>query len=524
MADPRDADTIRDQLLSTAQGEFDAIGERIVTAPKSFLHTFASALSIDLEGAEFEAYAARQEAFPDSASEAGLLKHADFDGVTRLPDVAAQLRVQVTGTPSSLLTIPAGKTLTDAQGLVYNAQAGNVTTNGGGVAYATIDARDAGTEQNLQAGDVLTWQNGAPAGMASTVTVASDVVGVSPLLVVGSEEESLDALRARVVVFHRERPQAGNRAAWVASLEEVEGVGAAFVWPRSRDNPEGVLYGVPGTLVAMVLAVAPAADSYVQDDGGDLGYGLRPDTTRSPSTALRTRAVDYMEGRVDASGRGVPDALQRERHSASINDEDYVMMVPGLRTVDVVVSVVVDPGIAPWPWGVSAGPPAYRTITAATSTTVTVDNAFEITGNSKLAVFVGTSIVRGGWWLATVASVAGDVLTLSSELPVDDPSDLIGNLTRPDPGLWQDIRAIVLAYFDQMGPGDAPSTDPAYVRSARFPRPTDLGPDRIFTSRIIDGVQDLRGIAGVTDVGLSYTDAALPHELIVPGRIQIARG
>jgi hypothetical protein len=154
------------------------------------------------------------------------------------------------------------------------------------------------------------------------------------------------------------------------------------------------------------------------------------------------------------------------------------------------VSVVVDPAIAPWPFGVNPGSPASRTITDATATTLTLSSVFEITTGTRLAVYVTESVIRGGWWLVTVAAPpVGLVVTLSTPLPSAIASvaaaALTGRLVRPDPGLWASIRAAVLGYFDGLGPGD----EATEIASQRYPRPADRGQDRFFSSRVIDAVQ-----------------------------------
>ena len=108
-----------------------------------------------------------------------MLRHADLNGIPRIAASRAVLRARTVGTPSSTLVIPAGKTLTDAQGLVYLATAGNVVTDGSGFGFFVVTARDAGGEQNLPVNATLTWQNGAPAGMAGTYPLVECLGSIS---------------------------------------------------------------------------------------------------------------------------------------------------------------------------------------------------------------------------------------------------------------------------------------------------------------------------------------------------------
>lgn len=519
MTDPRDAETIRDSLLLTIRGEHEAISERVVTAPRTPYFILATGLALELEGAEFEADAARKEAFPDTASEAGVLKHAEFSGITRVAASRASIRAQITGTPSTSGPIASGKTVTGETGLVYTVGESSWALDGGGDGHVTLTARDAGADANVSLGDTFTWQNGAPTGLDATLTADPDTGDDSHMLVVGADTETIEELRARCEVFRKEPKQGGTRAEWVLNALDVEGVGAAFIWPRTWYF--GGLWHVntPGTLVVQVLGAMPGADTYVQDDGaGAIGLGLDPTFTRNPTTALLNRVRGYIEGTNDAQGVALPEALQAPLRPAGMAASNYLVIAPVTSTaVDVTVEVVVDPAIAPWPWGVNSGSPPTRTITARTSTTLTLDNVYEIADGSRLAVYLGTSVVRGGWWLATVQGApVGLVVTLSEALPA---LPAVSALVRPDCGLWSDIRALVLAYLDGLGPGDEVTSVP----SQRFPRPNDSGADRFFSSRVTDASQELAGVSGV-EVTTPASSPVTPSvgTRLVPGVVTLA--
>lgn len=520
MTDPRSANEILASFLLTLQGEFSAIDQRVVTAPRTPLNVLGVALSLELESAEYMADAARKEAFPDTASAAGVLKHAEMSSLTPTTAAHAVLRVRLTGTPSSLLTIPAGKTLTDPQGLVFNATAGVVTTQSDGTAFTTVTARDAGTSGNLTLGTVLTWQNGAPTGMAATVVTALAPGDETHALIAGADAEGIEDLRARAVLFRKAKAQAGTRADWAANVEAVEGVGDAFVYPRMAVTGAGLIPGRPGTLLVIPLAPSPADASYVQNADGSLGTGLDPLYFRSPSSELLARVRAYIEGTQDAAGRPVPSPLQVQLHSAGIGTESYTVQAPGLQIVDVTIALAADPAIAPWPWGVTS--PPFRTVQASpapTTTTFTLDIVTGILPLSRLAVNLtvpGPAVtpIRGGYWLATVQSVVGNLVTLTAPLPA---APLAGNDVRPDGGLWVDVRRLTLGIFDHLGTGDEP-----LVRSQRFPRPGDHAPDRLYMSRIIDALQELPGVSGVS-VQLPATSYVTPPtgDLIIPGFVRI---
>jgi uncharacterized phage protein gp47/JayE len=517
---PRTTDQIRDDLLEHMQDEHRAIGQRIVTTPRSPHFVLATAIALEIEGAEAEAAAARREAFPSTASEEGVLQHADAAGNERIEPVRAVLRVRVTGTPSAVLPVPAGKQLTSAAGLVFLAAEGNVAFNSGGVAFVAVTARDAGVAGNLADGAVLTWQ-GAPAGFAPTATAMAAPGDSSHVLVVGADLETIEELRTRTALWWKERRQGGNRADWHGWLEEVEGVGDGFVWPRAWLDG-GVVFraALPGVMVTAVLAPPPPAGSYTQQSDGSLGLGLAPSYSRVASPELRERVRRYIEGTHDRAGVPLPTALQRQRRPSGIAAQNWLCAEPVTMGVDLTVAIDADPAVAPWPWGLADSP--VRVVTAATASVLTLDSAVGIPAGSRVAVQVGTGVIRGGFWLARIVGApVGNVVTLASPLPV---VPVAGAQVRPDGGLWGDVRARVLGVVDHLGPGDDAS-----IESQRYPRPADHAPELLYASRLIAAVQELAGVTGVTvtlplDAVVPVVADRAPLKLVVPGLVRVVPG
>lgn len=514
----RTADQITDDLCANLQTEFTAIGERVVTAPRSPMRAVASALSLEIEGAEAEAAAARLEALPGTASEDGVLAHADAAGLVRVEASRAVLRIAVTGTPSTTGTVPDGKQLTSPTGLLFNATAGDVAFDGSGVGYTTVTARDTGAAGNLALDTVLTWQ-GAPSGFGATAATALASGDTTHVLVVGADLEDVGTeLRARAVAWWKERAQGGNRAEWAENVGRVEGVGDAFVWPRATVRASVFRPNLPGVLIVIPLAPAPASTSYVQNSDGTLGLGLSPAYSRIPSDTLRTRVRTYIEGTHDRSGVPVPSALQKQRRPAGMGADNWQCRAPSTSTQNITLALSTDPAVAPWPWGVTNA--SVRYIASATTTALTLDDVTDLAAGSRLAVDLGTSHIRGAFWLARVQGVVGSVVTLTTPLPVA-PS--VGAEVRPDCGLWAEARAASLGIVDNLGPGDAAS-DLASIPSQRYPRPSDHGPDRLFTSRLVAAAQNIVGVAGVS-VNAPATSAVpivtTPLLLVVPGVFKI---
>ncbi|MDO9016539.1 MAG: baseplate J/gp47 family protein [Deltaproteobacteria bacterium] len=534
MTDPRDAETIAERFLTTLQGEHAAIGQRVVTTPKSPYGLLGLAIGLECEGAEFMAAASRNEAFPDTASEAGVLRHATLNGIERIAASRASLRVRITGTPSATLTVPADKTMTDAVGLVYLATPGNVVTDSGGFGFVVVTARDPGSEQNLPSNATLTWQNGAPTGMAATGITLPQGAETTHVLVTGADAETIEELRGRVVSYFREPSKgAGTRSDYALNAEAVEGVGGAFVYPRALATygADGGAphftwaYNTPGTLAILLVTPAPPATSYVQDDGGGaLGVGLRPATTRIPSSTLLARVGGYIEGTNDAAGRAVPSSAQVQRRPAGMGPGNYRVLAPIPAVTEVIVRLTIDPSVCPWPWGTNSGSArAIQASPAPTTTTFTLDETTDITQGSRIAVFVGANVIKGGWWLSTVASVVGNAVTISTAAPFAPTAG--AQMLRPDCGLWHDARRLIFAEINTHGPGDIPlNVEPEELGSQRYPRPNDRGSDRLFQSDIVALLEDLPGVLGVTVDSPASDVVSPPGTLTVPGVFTIKIG
>lgn len=253
-----------------------------------------------------------------------------------------------------------------------------IDTDVDGIVTITVEAEEAGEAPNLSSATVLTWSS-APTGFAATDTATA-------LVRRGENAETDAALRERLLDRRRERPASGNRAEWRERERVVAGVGDA-VYPRTHiDGLDTWLLGTPGCIVIEPLGPAPADDAYVQNGDGTLGAGLAPGLTR----------VELFPATSD------PDNV----------DIRPAAVVP----VTARVRLATEPSIAPWPWGQTSS--SLRNVVSATTTALTLDDVTGIVANRQLAVNVGTAYIQGGWWVATVASVMGSVVTLATPLPV----------------------------------------------------------------------------------------------------------
>lgn len=518
----RSAAEIRDRALQNLRTRYLLLNppRDLDISPGSDAFNEFDALALEFEATELGAREAASRVLLRTQFGSDLDQSADDDGTARKAATTGRFTAPVTG-PASSSTPVAGATLAAANGQRYTpidpvtgATLTSITTDGAGAATITVEAQTAGTASTLGTGTILTW-NTAPTGFGATATVASVVRR-------GENAESDAALQVRLIERRRERPGGGNRSEWREWGRAVAGVGECFVYPRTRITGAGTwLLGNPGTVVLEPVTPTPEADSYVQHGDGSLGVGLDPSTTRIPSTGLCDLLRAYLEGTVDAAGDAVPEAAQLQRYPATMHPQNLDIRPPAVVQINVRVRLTTEPAIAPWPWGQSNG--ALRHVVSGTTTALTLDDATGIVPNKLLAVRVGTTFIRGGWWVASVASVAGNVITLSTPLPV---APVMGTDVRPDCGLWSVVREAVLKVFDGLGPGDARviNEDGSYgavdPKSARYPRPPTYN-DRLFPSALVTRIGEIAGVAGVIVTSPSGNVVPTAGTLAVPGTLEI---
>lgn len=169
---------------------------------------------------EYLDYQARQ-LFVSTADEAGLEAIASEYGITRNAAVKAVGSGSVTGTNG--VTIPAGSQLTSTNDQTYETDE-DVTISAG---TGTVDftALIAGEDGNDDAGITLTFVSPI-AGVSTTLTVDGD--GIYN----GTDEESDDNLRERVLLRKRYPPHGGAYFDYEVWALEVSGVTRAWAFPQ----------------------------------------------------------------------------------------------------------------------------------------------------------------------------------------------------------------------------------------------------------------------------------------------------
>lgn len=161
------------------------------------------------------------ELFPQTASTAGLERHASLRGLARKAATFAAGTATFAGTAGA--AVPVGAALQSVSGASYEVTAAGVI-GAGGTASVAVSATLPGAAGNLAAGAVLSLLSPVP-GVAPSAAVET--------LEGGADEETDDELRARVLAAWRDRPMAGTAADYVAWALLVPGITRAWASPNT---------------------------------------------------------------------------------------------------------------------------------------------------------------------------------------------------------------------------------------------------------------------------------------------------
>lgn len=184
-----------------------------------------------------------RQLFPDQSEDAYLVRQASLYGLAKNPATYAQATVDLTGTNGS--TAPAGTLLIRADGVEYSTDAD--ATIASGVAAVAVTAVTAGANGTLTPGVSLAFES--PVGGVDSAAL------VNTSTVDGSDQETTEELRVRVLARLADPPQGGTVADYLEWAKEVTGVTRVWVTPLELG---------PGTVVvrfARDLDASPIPDS-----------------------------------------------------------------------------------------------------------------------------------------------------------------------------------------------------------------------------------------------------------------------
>lgn len=285
-----------------------------------------------------------EQIFADTAEGEFLVRIAGIYGLEKTAAAFAEGDIDLTGTNGTL--IPSGTIWVRDDGATFESIGlGGVIV--GGVATVTVRAVEAGDAGNMEAADTLEVESPI-VGLDSTATVASGgIVG-------GTDEETTEELRARVLARVRTPPAGGSDQDYIAWATAVAGVTRAWVYRHEgglgtvtvrfvRDNDTPSIIPDAGEVTTMqtqldslrpltaeVTAAAPTELDV------DFTIELDPDTTalRDEVEASLTDLLFREAEPGDGVDRGTILLSQiRTAIGVALGDGDYTLTVPSADVV-----------------------------------------------------------------------------------------------------------------------------------------------------------------------------------------------
>lgn len=184
-----------------------------------------------------------RQALPDTAEDEYLLRWASIwlpGGRKPATFATGPLAVQVTGTPGSVM--PQGTSFQRSDGVVFTTTSELIL--GGTTAPVSVIAQVSGAAANTAPGVEL--------GLLQPVLgFASTAVVVAPAIQGGVDQETDQALQARIIRRIQQPPQGGSAADYETWAVEVPGVTRAWVYPMQMG---------PGTVTVIIANDDPTAN------------------------------------------------------------------------------------------------------------------------------------------------------------------------------------------------------------------------------------------------------------------------
>jgi hypothetical protein len=448
--------SIRAYFLSQLAARYEGEGRTLDVSETSDAYKRADAFAVTVAPIAQQAAQQVADTFIDTASPEAVESHARTYGIARRAAVAAVLQVEVNGSASA--RVEATSDLS-AGGALFELVDSRLALDSSGVGFVLVRALEAGRAGNLAPGTELVWTSGAPAGIASSVTVAS-------VATAGEDAEGTEELRARVLARLRQRAGSGNCEDWRAWAEDCDGVESAFVYPLLE--PPTVTGDVLGCVSVVVMGPA---------------RGDSPTDSRTIPTERLDEIHGYIAGDRDASGAPSPSA--HPLYPAGMSESDFGVFGAGASSVDVHLQVK---NLARYPF------PFSGSLTLTGSPTATeiqvVGNHLAKTG-ARALLRVGSSLVRGGWQVTELRSGAYDGVNTTFQVDLLGAPALAG--VYPAPPNWEALRLAVFALFDSLGPRD--TTPPR-----RWPAIDTGYPDTLYRGALQTAAHSVRGVTSAAVV------------------------
>lgn len=292
-----------------------------------------------------------RQLMPDTAEEEHLERWASIWGVSRKATGHASGDVSITGTPGTVL--PEGTICLRSDAVRY-AVVSDATVGDDGTGTAFLSAVDAGTAGNAPIGTVLALASPV-SGLDSRVQAADGLTG-------GTDEETDESLKSRLLATIQRTPMGGTQADYEQWALEVPGVTRAFVTQEMGRGTVTVRFMMDGTypdgvpkdgdrqaVAAHIETVRPVtADVYVVlpvADPLNLRLRITPDTA---AIRLAAEANLWAAVRRDAvPGGTVFLSHLHEALSLTEKEEDHVILSPTANVTPETGHIVV-PGSIEW--------------------------------------------------------------------------------------------------------------------------------------------------------------------------------
>lgn len=290
---------------------------------------------------------AKDQLFPDTATDEFLLRWANIYGVDRIEATFAKLNIDVTGTTGGTLT--AGSLYQRSDGVQYEVET-EVVVPASTTVSAVIIALEAGDNGNLDDG--------------STVTLTSPIAGIESDALVdstdteGEDQETLDALRIRLIERIQFPPSGGTVTDYIGFAKTVAGVTRAWVIPdHLGEGTVGLFFVEDGEdpiipsaakvdeVQEAVLPLKPiSADLFTiapSDTPMDPEIAIQPNTTEVQD-AITAELEDMLFREAQVRGASIPEevgiggtytgkiplSLINEAISVAQGEEDHVLTLP----------------------------------------------------------------------------------------------------------------------------------------------------------------------------------------------------
>lgn len=269
------------QILDSIQTEFDLADLPGVNARLRRSVEFATSRSLSMAIHELYGYLdyISRQILVSTADTENLERHASEWGILRKSASPASGLVQFTGTNGSI--IPAGAAVKRSDDVEYTVDNDILITAGIGSGFVTAGTLHWGTIGNASSVLKLTLMSPI-AGVNSEGTVQA------PGLVSGSDVESDDALRLRIIARIQQPPHGGAVHDYIAWALSVPGVTRAWCYPEQLgDGTVSVTFVMDNKIGSIIPALQDVADvaAYIET--------VRPATADVTVFAPAPEPVDF---------------------------------------------------------------------------------------------------------------------------------------------------------------------------------------------------------------------------------------